>query len=526
MAGTLCRVMLGAAWVLMSVRDSLAERPTSNEDFDLAFARVGGQMGPTGLLERKLEINHTSLELESDLPRGWFMFMAQSKQEMEEYGADSFLSAKGIEMVRTRVQTMKTQCDDCYKFLQSVKEVLVAPRASSILTALLAVALAWSDPTMAGKQMPSFRVSPYLRERGGYFVPSEHDVRNAKQQVMEWTQRQCTEILGPAKANALDAAVEILVWGYKTFIKTQHTQVRAAGNAIGMYHYIHQMKYELYKSKQNILMVADRELGTHMFMAGLPNKKEEEENPSQNLQLLMRKNVQQLNYAGVVRAEWTVSRFQQNGALDKNTIDGHYTIPFLRMIVCGAEQLATRGLPNLDKKNSINVPFDAKQAVHSEIHLAKGVNGKLLPDHSLWSTFYLQKTKWYPILKRYSGTYERLLNVVAEPIGSGTPQAYRASISWLTAFGDQAKGLIDLANVDVEMISEGDLKGAVKMSDRNSKRNGHWILQEVPGVENQAQWFVNYVTQLKKLVRGEIQRGGGPTQTVVEIADTDDETEV
>eukprot|EP00403_Amphidinium_massartii_P016166 CAMPEP_0178411376 /NCGR_PEP_ID=MMETSP0689_2-20121128/21463_1 /TAXON_ID=160604 /ORGANISM="Amphidinium massartii, Strain CS-259" /LENGTH=512 /DNA_ID=CAMNT_0020032581 /DNA_START=54 /DNA_END=1592 /DNA_ORIENTATION=+ len=457
----------------------------------------------TSLVEERFQVNDTSGAVAgTKTPGAAFLFMATSEPANEEYGLDKVISDDGELMVKKRIAQMKMQASAAHTLFQQVTTVLVAPHAAAITTALLAVALVWGDSDMSAFQvpLPKFRVVKWMREQGKV-VPAGMSEANARSGIQGFARKVCKELLGSSRETFLDAAVEDLLVGYMKFLTDGHKQVPAPGNALAMHHRVHEVKYELYMTNAPALVVGDSELGTYMFMAGLPPKRPIQDADTwaqQNFVHLFR-SVQSLTYASLIQAEWAVSSFAPGGRLLKNSVDESYTVPYLSSVDPLAAQLEVRKLPNILAK-ATNVPYDGMEYVHTELSLVRPDGAdRHLPKDAIWHTELMKKKKWRRIRKVYSDNQIRLINVVAEPDPWGSDDAYRGYLTWTKGWGEEARGLVDLKDVYLEKIA-GDA-GQLKLS--NLKTGEHWIITPPSTDTERSNTFYKAAVGLTRIVRGD-----------------------
>mmetsp|Transcript_11342 Transcript_11342/g.26143 ORF Transcript_11342/g.26143 Transcript_11342/m.26143 type:complete len:511 (+) Transcript_11342:87-1619(+) len=452
-------------------------------------------------------------------PRGPFLYMASGEGQNEDYFVDGMLSAAGEEQVKKRMAQMKMSSTQTYNFLKEVKEILVAPRASAITTALMVVAMVWGDLEMREVPLPKFRIIPNMRQRAGWIVPTAMQETTARKDFGEFAHKVCSEYIARDQETFLDASLEDIIQGYMQFIKQDHKRVHGAGNALMLHHHVHEVKQELFWTNKPAFVVGDCEFGTFMFMAGLPSKKPPPADDSelwarQNLRNLFR-DVQSLTHASVIKAEWMVSTWTEGHHLQKNLVNRQYTVPYLKSVDPLAEELSASKLPNLDQKGGYNVPYDDVSFVHTELLLVKPPGAaQHFPKNAYWLTHLLHKRKYRTIRKTYSDDQLRIMNVAVELNPFGPHGSYRGWITWSTPWGRASKGLLDLNEARLEQIESGPLMGALKLA--TGTKNAHWILT---GDSTQLSGFYNSVTGMQKLLR---EGPPGGVLTDEESVDEDD----
>mmetsp|Transcript_68279 Transcript_68279/g.163852 ORF Transcript_68279/g.163852 Transcript_68279/m.163852 type:complete len:477 (+) Transcript_68279:92-1522(+) len=411
-----------------------------------------------------------------------FIFMAQASFSGSFFKKEGELDSAGERQTETRIEVLQRQRPDLLTVLQGVARVWVAPTRSSMAQAMVAVCKAWSFDESGEVHHPQWEVLPALRPKEPFTLrASVEDVETYLATLA--TKLGKSYFPGPdseGSRTALSEAATQLAKSYGTFLSQGHLKSKGPQNAVELFENIHTVKQALYDFSQKVLIVADVAFGNFMFMPGLPRMDYGETDPQIAILRMLRENVMGFAEAGLMGAEWTVSPYTDNQQhLLANPRTRAVTVPYLKHAVIDASMFTAEGLPNLNVKKGLTLPFDAQGYVEEEV----SVRG-LLPSTAQWSVFFLKKKKVKESATAISKWRERLFGVVFNPSGS-VPTGY---ITWSTPFGDRVKGRAD---INVVTLMHDSVDGMLRLKTPIAE----WIL-DAPSTEVETR-FKNAVQEVR-----------------------------
>eukprot|EP00403_Amphidinium_massartii_P027585 CAMPEP_0178402794 /NCGR_PEP_ID=MMETSP0689_2-20121128/17031_1 /TAXON_ID=160604 /ORGANISM="Amphidinium massartii, Strain CS-259" /LENGTH=500 /DNA_ID=CAMNT_0020023717 /DNA_START=18 /DNA_END=1520 /DNA_ORIENTATION=- len=491
-----CKAMTGIGPVRALLSHSLLctllvlVTPASGERPALLEVESGSQ------LEQATRVNKT------ELFEGKVIFFARSRATKEEYAEDEGLDVDRAFEIKKRLNLLKDREPDQYQLLGSVKQVWVAPTISSMMAAMRIVAL---TPSMRRGVIPKFVVKAGLRP-----VYASFDFKwlmNLKSQVREYGRQLSREFF--ATETAFDRTLEQLFTGYDTFRSSEMQETRAQ-TSLQVLSNIRSVKSDLQVERLDaVLMVADRFVGSWLFMCALPPLDSPkgksgatvlvESEAEDNLRTLARSSVKGFAKSGVAVATWEIDLLTAYpaGTLYPYDIDDRYVTPFFKSFdLCdNVDEPNFRNFEPFysDIHSSIKVlPFDDSGYISREAQAAR----QNVPADAVWTRFMMKKKK---VKKGYSTNENRIVSVA---YGTSTVDETEklAYVTWADEYG-VPQGFIKLAEADVQKEVQAGRKGGIvaRMTSTSGKA---WILSPHPTSEEEVvDKFIAAFTKAKTWLR-------------------------
>mmetsp|Transcript_28002 Transcript_28002/g.65052 ORF Transcript_28002/g.65052 Transcript_28002/m.65052 type:complete len:495 (-) Transcript_28002:66-1550(-) len=409
---------------------------------------------------------------------GKVIFFARSYTPREFHGGDEVLDVDRESEIKKRLDLLKDRAREQYRILGAVEQVWVAPTMSSMMAALRIVAF---TPALRG-QPPKFVVKAGLRPVFPSFDfkwPAELQGR-----VRAYGRELSNKFYGTD--DAFDTALEQLFTSYDTFRASQMEATRAR-TSLQVLANIHTLKRDLQVARLGyVLMVADRFVGSWLFMCALPpvdgSKSQTVASAEDNLRTLARSNVKGFARAGVAVATWEtgLTTEYRAGMLYTYSSDPRYVTPFFKSFdLC--TQLDEPGFPNFvpfqsDIHSNIKVlPFDDSGYVSLEAQAVR----QNLPADAVWTRFMMKKKR---VKSGWSTNENRIMSV-----SYGTSTADRAEklayITWADEYG-RPQGFLKVTEADVRKVSDDQSSGSTTAKMTSSTSGKAWILSAHPTSED------------------------------------------
>mmetsp|Transcript_60093 Transcript_60093/g.143197 ORF Transcript_60093/g.143197 Transcript_60093/m.143197 type:complete len:520 (+) Transcript_60093:77-1636(+) len=497
-------VMLLLLFLHGALRIALAVRPVMDED---VISPDNATVADESVSALQLEEGDRSKSRSTTSQWGKCLFMTTSRSENEKSGEDGYLSNVGVKFLEDRVAALS---GEPLQLLRGVQEVWYAPTVASMHTAIATVAQAWSSQHMT-VPLPRFLLigplqpmTPLAKFRSGTL---ELDLQiHASYLSKKW--------LGSEKQRAFKDIVAQMASDFTSWQAGQRgANFPPPTSALTVFKYQHLLKYELSQSEGTVLMVADRILGTWMFMPAIPltePNKGSEDAPN-NLQMMCRRKVQSLNFAALVLAEWDVSE-RGNNVFENKNLPGR-TVPYFGDIQISSEELGHSRTKQLMRTQAITVPFDVKGFIANEL------GAFLLPHDSHWWSGYFVMSKKFSTGTESSEWKDRIVSIstglipvqekslsdIDEPSAKRSRAWHRwqSYISWSTPFFDEVLEVDEITQYMVEWIQDSQWGLRLRLSGRGQQ----WTLR-CPAWQSQPERYLEiFVNNLHKAQQTTLSSG-------------------